>query len=174
MNSQEIKEQLNEIEHIKKVRELAGKVKDLKAAMFITRSHDGDIHSRPMQTLQIKDDGVIWFMTAKDSSTAKEIEENPIINLSYTDPGNNVFVSVNGVASLTTDKLKIEELWSDMFRAYFPGGKDDPNITLIRVDPSRAEYWDAPDSIVSQLITVAKATLAGNPYKVSENRKVEL
>ncbi len=174
MNTQEIKEQLNEIEHIKKARELAGKVKSVKVAMFITRSLDGEIHSRPMQTLQIKDDGVVWFMTWKDSSIAKEIAENPIINLSYTDPGSDLFVSVNGVASLTVEPMKIGELWSDMFRAYFPGGKDDPSITLIRVDPTRAEYWDAPDSIVSQLIMVAKATLAGNPYKVGENKKVEL
>lgn len=174
MNSEEIKEQLAEIEHIKKVRELAGKVKDVNVTMLITQGLEGDLHSRPMQTLQIRDDGVIWFMISKDSSIAKEVEANPIVNLCYTDPGNNLFVSVNGIATIATEKFKIEELWSDMYRAYFPGGKDDSNITLLRIDPTSAEYWDAPDSIVSQLITIAKATLAGNPYKVSENKKVEL
>jgi hypothetical protein len=61
-----------------------------------------------------------------------------------------------------------------MYRAWFPKGKDDPNICLLGISITNAECWDAPDSIVSQLVSVAKATLAGNPYNVVENRKIDM
>jgi general stress protein 26 len=174
MDNLAIKEQLEEIEHIKKVREFAGKVKDIKIAMLTTVSGTGQTHSRPMYTHQINDDGIIWFFSSKNSRKAAEIQINPQVNLSYSDPGNNLFVSVNGIASVVDDPEKIEELWSEMLRAWFPQGKKDPNIGLIRIDTTEAEYWDAPDSIVSQLLGVVKATLAGNPYKVGENKKINL
>lgn len=174
MDEQLIKEQLEEIESIKKVRELAGKVNRIKTAMLTTADISGQPRSRPMHTHQMQDDGVIWFFTGKDTHTAKEVTANPMVNLSYTDPGSNLYISVNGIASLTSDPHKVDELWVEMLRAWFPKGKNDPNLTLLRVDVTEAEYWDAPDSIVSQLISVVKATLKGNPYKIGENKKVDL
>lgn len=174
MDSNEIQEQLNEIERIKKVRELSEKIKDIKVAMVTTSTLEGDSRSRPMHTLEIKDDGVIWFLTSKESNKAKEIEANPIISLSYSDLNNNLYVSLSGVASLTDDQMKIDELWTEMFKAWFPAGKTDPNITLLRIDPTKAEYWDTPNSVISQIILVVKASIKGNPYLAGENKKIAL
>jgi general stress protein 26 len=174
MDTKEIKAQLEEIENIKKVRELASKVTDVPVAMLTTVDIDGFSHSRPLQTHHIKDDGHIWFIVSKDSRKAQEIIANPKVNVTYTAPADNLYVSINGIATLNTDNAKIEELWSEMFRAWFPKGKADPNITLIKIEINHIEYWDAPDSLVAQFAGVVKATLKGNPYAVGENKNVDL
>ena len=174
MDNKEIKAQLEEIENIKKVRELAGKINEVPVAMLTTTSEIGAIRSRPMQTHPVKDDGIIWFICSKTSRKCVEIAANPKVNLSYTAPADNLYVSINGTATISNDSSKIDELWSEMFKAWFPKGKADPDVVLLRVEISHVEYWDAPDSIVSQLISVVKATLKGNPYAVGENKNVEL
>ncbi|WP_423149346.1 pyridoxamine 5'-phosphate oxidase family protein [Rubrolithibacter danxiaensis] len=174
MNTQEIQEQLNEIERIKKVRELSDRVKDVKIAMLTTNDTKGEPHSRPMYTFPIKDDGVIWFLTQKDSIKSEEITTTRTVNINYTDHPNNLYVSVTGEASLSADKEKIDELWTEMFKAWFADGKNDPNIALLKVVPHKVEYWDAPDSIMSQILLVVKAGLAGNPYQVGEHKKIDL
>ena len=36
----------------------------------------------------------------------------------------------------------IEELWEPLVKTWFTEGKDDPRITVIRVDPIEGYYWD--------------------------------
>ncbi|MFO0741623.1 MAG: pyridoxamine 5'-phosphate oxidase family protein [Labilithrix sp.] len=47
-----------------------------------------------------------------------------------------------GRASIVRDRKKIEELWQTSWKAWFPNGKDDPNMALIRVTVTDAELWD--------------------------------
>ena len=174
MENQEIKAQLEEIEHIKKVRELAGKVGDVPVAMLTTISANGNPHTRPMQTHHIKDDGIVWFIASKTSRAVAEINANSRVDVTYTAPADNLYVCLTGEASIVTDNAKIDELWAELFKAWFPKGKADPNLTLIRIKISHIEYWDAPDSLVAQFADVVKATLKGNPYKVGDHRNVDL
>jgi hypothetical protein len=36
----------------------------------------------------------------------------------------------------------IDELWSEAWKVWFPGGKEDPNLCVLAIAPSSAEYWD--------------------------------
>jgi general stress protein 26 len=174
MDNNEIKAQLEEIENIKKIRELKGKIAEVPVAMLTTASDGNFPRSRPMQTRPLNDDGIIWFISSKTSRKALEIAANPKVNISYTAPADNLYVSITGTAALSNDSVKINELWSEMFKAWFPKGQTDPDLTLIRVEASHIEYWDAPDSIMAQFLSVVKATLKGNPYAVGENKNVDL
>ncbi len=174
METQEIKEKLEEIEAIKKVRELAEKIKDAQVAVLTTAGELGYPHSQPMYTHSLKDDGIIWFITSKEYHKTNEIAANAKVSVTYSVPADNLYVAIYGTATLTDNPHMIDELWSDRFRAWFPKGKTDPDITLIRIDMEHIEYWDGPDSIVSQLISIVKATLAGNPYQVVEHKKVDV
>ena len=81
-----VQEQLEEIDHIKKARELAAKLKDIKIAMLTSITSEGKQHSRPMYTFELKDDGIIWMFISNESRKAKEIEEDPNVLLNYSDP----------------------------------------------------------------------------------------
>lgn len=145
--------------------QLKDKIKDIRVAMFTTAEADGTLHTRPMHTQEMKDDGVLWFFTGKDSGKISELKTDSHVSLGYADPGSNTYVAVCGKGSLVTDKAKIAELWHDMLKAWFPEGKDDPNIALVKVTPESAEYWDSPSSKMVQLIGYAKAIATGESYK---------
>ena len=167
-----VQEQLQEIEHIKKARELASKLTDIKIAMLTTISEDGKSHSRPMYTFDLKDDGIIWLFISKESRKVQEIQANPNILLNYANPQHNLYVTVNGKAEISEDKSKVEELWSDRFKMWFPYGKDDPNICILKIEPQEAEYWDTPELLFAQVINLVKNTMGGNPYVEGENKKL--
>jgi general stress protein 26 len=152
----------NKVEGLKMLKD---KIKNIKVAMFTSVEPDGTLHTRPMHTQEMKDDGLLWFFTGKNSSKISEIKNDTHVSLGYADPGSNTYVAVCGRASLVTDRAKIEELWHEMLKAWFPEGKDDPNIALVKVSIDNAEYWDSPSSKMVQLVGMAKAMVTGEPYK---------
>jgi general stress protein 26 len=152
----------NKAEGLKMLKE---KIKDIKVAMFTSVEPDGTLHTRPMHTQEMKDDGILWFFSGKNSSKIAEIKEDSHVSLGYADPASNTYVAVCGRASQVTDQAKINELWHDMLKAWFPEGKNDPNIVLLKVTPESGEFWDSPSSSMVQLFGMAKAMVTGQAYK---------
>ncbi len=149
-------------------------IKNIKTAMFTTAEVDGTLRSRPMRTQQAKPDGILWFFNAADSAKTHEIQQDRHVNVSFMDDASNTYVSVSGKARNVKDKAKIDELWHEPLKAWFPEGKDDPNISLIKVTIDQAEYWDSPSSTLVHLYGMVKATLTGEPAHPGENKKINL
>ncbi|MDX5482573.1 MAG: pyridoxamine 5'-phosphate oxidase family protein [Hymenobacteraceae bacterium] len=156
------------------LQKLVDKIKDIDIAMMTTMDDDGSLRSRPMQTPEVKADGALWFFTGYESGKSHEIKNDSHVNLSYSKPSDNLYVSVSGRASLSRDRQKIEELWSPAMKAWFPEGKDDPNIGLIKVTIDKAEYWDSPSSAVVHLYGMAKAAITGERPDPGDNKKINL
>ena len=151
------------------------KFRDLTAgihvAMLTTRRADGLLHSRPMGTRAIEADGSLWFFTADDSGKVQEIYHDQMVNVSYLNPGDQVYVSVAGKASLSRDRAKMRELWTPVLKAWFTEGIDDPNLALIRVDIQAIDYWEGPGKIVT-LLKFAKSAVTGTPSQVGDHGKI--
>jgi hypothetical protein len=76
---------------------------------------------------------------------------------------------------IVRDKGHIQDKWSEPLRTWFPEGKDDPQLALIRVHPERGEFWDSPSSTVIHLYGYVKAAVTGSPpHELSDNQKVDL
>ncbi|MBK7885272.1 MAG: pyridoxamine 5'-phosphate oxidase family protein [Chitinophagaceae bacterium] len=143
-------------EAVKKLKELA----DGKMCMFCT--HDGkQIVSRPMSTSQVEDDGTIWFFSNKESLKNMQLKEDNQIYLMYADTAKQHYLSLTGIANILIDKNKIDELWNPIIKAWFEEGKDDPDITLIKVQPENAHYWDTKNGKLISNIKIAVAALTG-------------
>lgn len=99
-----------------------------------------------MSTQQVDDEGNIWFMSSIKSDKNAEIANNKMVQLFYSNPGNMEYLSVLGAATITTDRQKIEELWSTFANAWFQDGKEDADISVIKVVPQTAYYWDTKNS----------------------------
>ncbi|GAB3197532.1 general stress protein 26 [Pontibacter aydingkolensis] len=150
-------------------------IKDVDIAMMTTIDDDGSLRSRPMRTQKAATDGVLWFFTGYESGKSHEIKDNDAhVNLSYAEPDDELYVSVSGRATLTRDKQKIDELWNPTLKAWFPNGKDDPNVGLIKVTIDKAEYWDAPNSKLVHLYGMAKAAITGEKTKPGDNEKINM
>jgi general stress protein 26 len=54
----------------------------------------------------------------------------------------------------------------------FPKGTDEPDVALLKVTVIKAEFWDAPSSLVAHAISFAKAQLTGQPADPAVHKKV--
>ncbi|WP_075216227.1 pyridoxamine 5'-phosphate oxidase family protein [Mongoliimonas terrestris] len=153
-----------------KVWDLIGKV---KVAMMATHAGGDHMHARPMVATQKEFDGVIWFFTDKNSHKVDQVEGDHRVLLTYADWDSQTYVSVDGTASIVEDKGTIDQLWQESLRTWFPKGKDDPNIALIRVDVDNAAYWDSPSSTMLHAYGYVKAALTGERPKAGDVAKVK-
>jgi general stress protein 26 len=144
---------------------LLEKIKDVRIAMLTTSDDQHYLHSRPMFTQKPDADGSLLFLTDKDSAKIYEVKKDSQVNLSYSNPDSNVYVSVSGRANAFRDQAKIDELWSEPMRAWFPKGKDDPQIMILKVEIDKGEYWDTPSSLLTQAYAYARAVVTGEPSK---------
>ena len=163
-----------ESDHEDEVKKLAGIIKGIKFAMLTTVEHDGSLHSRPMTTQEIEFDGDLWFFTRADAPKVAEANEHQEVNVSFSDPANNKYVSASGTATLVRDRAKIEELWKPPYKIFFPQGLDDPEIALMKVSVQTAEYWDSAGSGVARLFNFARAYVTKDASKLGEHAKVSL
>jgi len=157
-------------ESIVKLKEL---IEDIDFAM-LTTINGGQLRSRPMSTQKFELDGDIWFFTSDQTHKVDEIEKDNRVNVAYSKPEDNVYISVSGRARLVKDKEKIEELWNPILKAWFPKGLDDPTLALLQISVEEAEYWDSPNSKIVQLIGFVKALITGTPADGGEHGKVHL
>ncbi|AEI51592.1 pyridoxamine 5'-phosphate oxidase family protein [Runella slithyformis] len=149
-------------------------VKDIRIAMLCTITSEGYIHSRPMGTSDVDEEGNIWFFTSESSQKINEVEDNSNVSVCYADPDDNTYVCVMGTAQIVHDRKKIDELWNPALKIWFPEGKEDPEIVLIKIDPISAEYWDSSSSKMVVLFNMAKALVTGKEYDEGEYGKINL
>lgn len=105
---------------------------------------DGDTHSEPL-TAQLDKDQVdtLWFFVGKDN----RLVTGGRAKAQFVSKGHDYFASLTGDVSVHNDFAIIEKLWSRQVEAWFPGGKDDPNLTLLRFDIDDAELWESDISL---------------------------
>ncbi|MCW6510267.1 pyridoxamine 5'-phosphate oxidase family protein [Lichenifustis flavocetrariae] len=150
-------------------------IEGMDYALFITRGRDGaPLHARPMAYRSVEGDGDLWFFTKKDSRKVKEVETDPQILVSFADPKQQHFVSINGRAEIVADRATVTKNWSEIYRAWFPGGPSDENVVMIRVHAERAEYWDTPTSALVYAFGYLKAVATGQPARAGEIGTVDL
>lgn len=154
---------------------LARLMKKIDIAMLATVGKGGYLVSRPLSTQTAEFDGErIWFMTEADSPKVAEIKRNPKVNVAYSSKDANTYISAAGDARVRRDQALIDSFWNDAMKAFFPKGKDDPNLTLIEVQVRTIEYWDGPGSWLGKAATFLVARFTGNDDVMAENRIVDV
>ena len=137
--------------------------------MLTTVAPDGTLRSRPMATLKAPFEGDVWFFTRATTPKADEIRENDHVNVSFSDGDDNRYLSISGTASLVRDQERLEQLWSGRLKNWFPDGKKDPDLALLRVRVDRADYWDKKKAVMVHLSGLVKSSPGRDP--AAENRK---
>jgi general stress protein 26 len=154
-------------------------IKDIRFAMFTTRSHQphhaGHLHSRPMTT-QNKglSDGSLWFFMSRKGEPVADLMAEPTVNLSYADSDKDAYVSVSGTARVVNDPDKARQLWNKANEAWFPEGPEDPDLALVVVNITHAHYWDIKENKLVQLLAMTKAVIAGSVPKLGESVEVQV
>ncbi len=155
----------------KKIGEL---IKDIRICMMTTANEDGSFDSRPMATQKAEFDGAVWFLTRGESGKVAELRDDAHVSLVYADPGEAKYVTLKGRGTASNDKTRIHELWNPMYKAWFPGGEEDPSITILRVEVTEAEYWEASSSRLVRGAKYLAAAVTGGKANLGEQGKVDL
>lgn len=142
-------------------------IKDIRFAMFTTLHANGHLHSRPMttQNQSIDEDNTLWFFMSRQSDPVADITRDSEVNVSFANPDKQSYVSVSGHAQIVEDEARKRRLWSSMNEAWFPNGPDDPDVALVRVTITHADYWDTHHNKLVRLFEMAKAAITGHPPK---------
>lgn len=157
-----------------KLEHLRSLIKNVETVMFTTLEANGDMRSRPMAPMEMDADNNLWFFTNETSSKIQEIIDNPKVNIGYSHPDENTYVSIKGIATIVNDRAQIEAKWSPILKAWFPKGMEDPDLALLKVVPQEAEYWDSSSSRMVQLFSMLKAAITGAEYNEGEYGKISL
>jgi len=123
----------------------------------------------PMSAIVRQQEGAIYFLTDATSEKVHDIQADDTVQLTFADHSANDYLVVEGQAQVSNDREKIRELWSTFAQAWWDS-PDDPNIRLISVSPTRAEFWDGPGSLAASAKMLFAAVTGGRP-DMGENKE---
>lgn len=152
------------IEHLKapeaivKMREL---VEHNNICLFTTQLSETPFQTRPMSIQEVDDDGCLWCFSADDSDKNQQLMEDDRVQLFFANPGDSEFMSIFGTGTVVRDRKRVDELWTPLVRAWFKEGKDDPRLTLLKVQPQEAYYWDTKNNKMISLVKILASTVSG-------------
>jgi general stress protein 26 len=149
---------LHQKEAIEKLKEI---VEAANTCLFTTKLEQVPLQTRPMSTQEVDNEGCLWFFSDEESHKNMEINQDDRVQLFYANPKGYEFLSIYGEAEILTDRAKIEELWSPMVKTWFQEGKDDPNLSIIKVTPLDAYYWDTKHNKMVSLLKIAASLVSG-------------
>jgi general stress protein 26 len=155
----------SDVEHIWKL------IESISLCMLTTLTGT-KLRSRPMSAFARPEEGIIYFLTDARAHKDDEIRKFPKVCLAFADPRGQKYVSISGSAVISSDRKKIEELWSIPAKVWWES-PDDPSIRIIAVTPEDAEYWDSPGNLASN-IKVAFGMATGRHLDPGDHKKVAI
>lgn len=161
---------LNKEESLKKMREL---VDDIKIAMMVTGFDRKPFNAIPMRAKKVDEQGNIYFLSLKNSEHNLDLEKSGKVQLLFSDNSDMEFLSLYGSGKVTTDQALINDLYSSTSDNWFEG-KDDPNITVIKVAPEEAYYWDTKSNKYVSLLKMGIGAVTGDKMDIGEKGKLNL
>lgn len=149
---------LNGAEAIKKIKALA----EDKTCFFATGISSGkSLNVRPMAAQKIDNNGSLYFLSANDSHKNQDLTHDPNVQLLFQGSAHSDYLSVYGLATISTDKDLIKELWEPLLKVWFTEGEDDPRITVIIVTPKEGYYWDNKHGNAIAMVKMAAGSVMG-------------
>jgi general stress protein 26 len=146
-------------EAIEKIKEMA---EDIKMCMFCTELSVRPVPTRPMSVLEVDDQGNLWFLSSKNSNKNFEIQHDDEVQLIFAKNADAHFLSVFGKAVIYTDRSHVADVWVPVANTWFEEGKNDPNATVIKVEPQDAYYWDTKSGKMVSMLKWALGAVVGS------------
>jgi general stress protein 26 len=150
-------------------------VDEIDICLFCTnlKTDDGST-CRPMGVQKVCDKGNIWFFSDVNSDKNREIKKSKNVQLFFSHPGKSSYLVVNGEAEIIIDRAKTEELWTPLVKTWFKEGKDDPAISIIKVKPTTAYYWDTEGNKMINFLKMVASVATGTTLLHSKEGTINI
>jgi len=83
----------------------------------------------------------LFFYTSKDTDLVRDVGGGHAGLFIFINKDHSLWASLGGDLTEEQDRGRIEKFWSPFVAAWFPNGKDDPKLTLLRFKPVEADVW---------------------------------
>ncbi|MFD1191632.1 pyridoxamine 5'-phosphate oxidase family protein [Phenylobacterium conjunctum] len=116
-------------------------------------------HTQPMTAFLERDKDRLWFFTRSDTDLARAVGDGRAAHLILQTK--EVQAVVHGWLTLEYDRERIDRYWNAVVAAWYPDGKDDPSLTLLRLDCEQAEVWISEAGPIRFAWEIARANATG-------------
>jgi general stress protein 26 len=115
-------------------------LKTFSDGILVTHGGSEDFHSRPMAIALVEPNGDVWMLSGASSDKVREVKADARAQIVCQ--SSSAFLTLTGRANVNRNRAKLDELWKDSYKTWFPQGKDDPNLVLIQLRAEEGEWWD--------------------------------
>jgi len=128
-----------------------------------------DVKLVPMSHQVDSDMNVLWFITAAGTHLADQCQSGPQDAVHVVaDGGDKLYARIEGRLELSHDQAKLDEIWNPVSATWFEGGRDDPDVRLLKLSMRSAEVWTTTGG-VGFLYEVAKNKVTGKAPDMGEH-----
>jgi general stress protein 26 len=129
---------------------------------MVTTAGPRGLRSRPLTLLE-HEDAVLRFLVSKQSEWVQDVADQPMasVQVSFADPHDNIYVALQGHATIDEAKDVVTRLWNPAAEAFF-AGPDDPDAVALECAIHDGEWWDGPSTRVGMVISLVKRAVTGD------------
>lgn len=142
--------------------------------VMLTTVVDGKARTRPMSGHVDRDAHRLLFITHSHTGPIEEFDPAGTVSIAISDEDHNFYAAVECEASRIDDADLLKQIWSPITGAWFPGGPDDPDVTLLALHPISAEIWNGPSSGVVIAFKLATAKILGRTPDLGVNTTIDM
>ena len=117
-------------------------------------------HAQPMTAFREEETGTIWFFTRDDTDLARDAASagGQSAMFHYGSKDQNVWACIHGQLSAQgEDREIIDRYWNPVLAAWYPQGKDDPHLTILRFEAGDGRVWVNEGGFFKFAFEIAKA-----------------
>jgi len=114
---------------------------------FVMLQLDGSPDTAAPMTAQLDPDAnhAIWFFTTRDNHFAAAGHATA----TFVAKGHDLFARFDGTLTEETDRARLDKEWNNWVEAWYEGGKDDPNLLMLRMDLGPAAIWSGEVGVLN-------------------------
>lgn len=117
---------------------------------------------QPMTAFQEEGSNAIWFFTRDDVELARDTGEGADARFDYGSKDQKVWASLRGRLTVAPrDQAIIDRHWNPIVAAWYPDGKEDPHLALLRFDSADGRIWLSDGGLLKFAFEIAKANITG-------------
>ena len=131
-------------------------------------------HLQPMAAFADKEGDAIWFYTKRDTDLVRDTGATHKATVCIMAKDMEFQASIQGDLLPDNDRTKIDRYWSPFVSAWYPEGKDDPELTLMKLEPTDARVWVSSRGPISYPLQIAKANATHTLPDVSGKADVKM
>jgi len=149
-------------------------LEELQDAMCVMLgSTDEDEHMQPMTPQIDPDESVIYFYSDRFSELGKTIAVNPgTVHLCHI--SKDYQACVKGRLTAHHDKSTIDKFWDQKVAAWYPEGKEDKKLMMLKFVPHDAAIWASDANPLTFMYEMAKANIKHEEPELGEMKTVDL